>query len=575
MKSQIKKQRQWARAAAACAAALGLGTSASAFVGAESAPKAAPVSAGPAPAQTPADSGPKPWEKASNNAPNSRAATVGGVAANQLAVGSEAFDKMALAAIAAHDFEALKALYSSGTTPAFDNSRYCLQTYRVGGGTAPLDNLADAANYGSLGALTDRDRDLIASDIHGTFPTSCGKLHMLQAVASAPAVTWSGHGEGVGGINPAREAFGRSCQVNLAGRSLGDADRANKRAESAKAYDEMMARDEADRKIIALIDANTPAADKYLYPFYAVRVLRQNRDFTLAKWFMRKWAEALPDIRKARELGHPGREAFEQAWSKRKRLDGRDLGPRGVRPGFAETLRSKVSVTFDADSLLGWRSSADDAEKPLAVAVQLFKMLPALAEEDAAALDRLWELNHVRDNLGRQNPLQYPIISKDALDAFQKSLGWSVDEIVNLKARTRLIDEADPARFEAWDKASRIPILCDGTHGRKAEALDLLREVMAFPGVKERLVALQEPATGMTLLHFFAERSKRVHGPFNGLVSRALLEMGAPYNLQDSDGSTPQSVLIKEIDKDNGGAATNKAYVDKDFPREFFSKSKY
>lgn len=573
MKSEDKK-KQWAAAAAACAAALGLGTTASAFVGAEPAPKAAPISAGPAPAQAPADSGPKPWERASNNAPNSRAATVGGVAANQLAVGSESFDKMALTAIAAHDFEALKALYSSGTTPAFDNSRYCLQTYRPGEGTGPLDSLANASNYGSLGSLTDRDRDLIASETMAALPASCGKLHMLQAVASAKSVKWSGLGGDVD-VNPAREAFGRSCQVNLAGRSLGDADRANKRAENAKAYDEMTARDEADRKIIALIDANTPAADKYLYPFYAVRVLRQNRDFTLAKWFMRKWAEALPDIRKARELGHPGREAFEKAWSKRKRLDGRDLGPRSVQPGFAETLRSKVSVTFDADSLLAWRSSADDAEKPLAVAVQIFKMLPLMAEEDAAVLDKFWELNYVRDGAGREAHLQYPIVSKDALDAFQKSLGWSVDEIVNFKARTRLVDEADPARFEAWNKASRIPILCDGTHGKKAEALDLLREVMAFPGVKERLLSLQEPSTGQSLLHFFSERSKRVHGPFNGLVARALLEMGAPYNLRNSDEATAQDVLVKELDKDNGGAATNKAYVDKDFPREFFSKSKY
>lgn len=473
---------------------------------------------------------PQPWETMTNNRVKEVGAVDGGVSADMLAIRGKEFDIMAIEAIGALDVEGLRKLYEAGVTPAFDNTFVC-----------------EAGAYERLprshaGAVVP-DRRIVATEPFVpvpnrqpyTFlrwlPTSCAKLHMEYAASR--------------------------FEGSQAPRSPLMA--ATDKAAPARARD-----DARWREIVALIDANTPAADKYLYPYYAAWRI-EHGDYQAALWFFRKWKEALPDIRSARDMMHPGRELLHKK-----------NGLEGSPPSLWTHPNRKVGM-----DLRHWRPHRDDAEAPALLARQLAFELAGRVDSDQGGeygdygVCAAWK--YAKAGVpGRGGETFKQRIPVEALDAMNRFVRWRMSELRDLSA-PRSVEEIDGETLSRWirePEGNRGAPLRLIAASPKADMLLLMRELLEFPGAKGLFLSFQD-GKGNGILHSLAHAGP---SPGSALVTRWLLEMGASSRLMNKAGDTPLSLAGSKSPNRRGGrvAADDEpsnilkdAYLLKDYPEEF------
>lgn len=536
-----------ARPLAAALAAAALAAPAFGFVGA--APAAPAPSSAPAAAPAPAPSAPATPAPSASPAPSAAAAP---------APSAASLDAAAFAAIRSRDAAALAELYSKGATPAFDNRALCavsmidLEESKSGEFQAALDKRIALASWASLSDAKAAAALAYESVGELVVPTACSKLHMLAALRSK----WGGlpapaRGAGIGAVPSERSPLA----LDWARASVPDGTdgAASKRAELAAAVEKARAEDLRWRQTLALVDANAPAADKYLYPLYALMLVESGGDYTAARWLIRRWKDALPDIRKARELKHPGREAFHEIWSKSYSAS---LGVDGGRYD-ARWREPAPSAAGALGTLSSWRPEGGDEAVLARVASEVLKSLPEDAAAGQASLCRAWAANWKNDTVAGGRHTGFPEVPADALRALEAVAGWTAADFRAL-ASARPVDMAGAGSIPRWSAKSAEPTFVAAS--RKAEALALLRETIREPGPFKAFAEGRDAETGETVLHYMARKSSAPDrtGLGKGQVdilsrivvpdlwaplARALVERGADPDAKDGRGRSARDIL--------------------------------
>lgn len=463
-----------------------------------------------------------------------------------------------MAAIRSRDAAALAELYAQGATPAFDNSALCavskldVEDAKAGEFLAALDKRVASGSWASLS--DPKAAAALAYESVGDLvvPTACSKLHMLTALRSK----WGGlpspkRGAGAEAVPSERSPL--ALDWAKASVPEGSDGAAAKRAELAAAVEKARAEDLRWRQTLALIDANTPAADKYLYPLYALTLAESGGDYTAARWLIRRWKEALPDIAKARELKHPGREAFHEIWSKSWSAS---LGVEGGRYD-ARWRDPEPSVSGALGTLSSWRPEGGDDAVLARVASEILKSLPEDASAGQAGLCRAWAANWKNDTVAGGRHTGFPETPADALRALEAVAGWAGADFRSWSS-ARPVDEAGPGSVARWSARNAEPRFA--ATSRKAEILALLRETVGEPGPFKALAEGRDAETGETILHYMArkssapDRSGLGKGKIDILsrivvpdlwapLARALVERGADPDAKDGQGRSARDVL--------------------------------
>lgn len=272
----MKRLFQKSLAAATCAALALAAQAAGAQSPAASAPTAAPAAR----------------HTGTSNAPNASPIAPGGIQANQLAADESALDKILNASIASGNVDGVRDALKAGV------------------------NLRQSFAYGcSPWASWDQNGPENFTSISGSqaqrmppnsLPGQCLKQHFLHALSAASKATRLEVGGGpataasMAVFDPEKVALLRHPNPKA---SAARADVVAK----LKALRE--ARDNAF-EILALLDANLPAADKAFYPAY-LGVLTTPPDPVVSRWVLNRYFEALPEIKRARALREPSRMAWD------------------------------------------------------------------------------------------------------------------------------------------------------------------------------------------------------------------------------------------------------------------------
>ena len=429
-------------------------------------PVAAPKPTVTAPAAPAAQGGSMPWDRGVSNAPNSNAVAAGGVAANQIAMTNSDFDTLMKSAIANLDVEGVKNLLNSGVRFSFSRSD----------------------GYPAEDAVVVQD------------PTSM--LFLRAPIQPSKAYMMMASGFWFNQYN--KSNFSSQLQYDVIGfwkgpQSIPTVKRSEIELLFTKRNNQIHQQETRNyldketrfRTIIALIDANTPVVDKYLYLLYAKRAI-ENRRYDLAQWFVAKWKEALPEIRKARPYWNPI-----------------PYSPKDVGQAAQLSINDSMLMLWKPDGVVVPAGTSDADFEAQQVARLAFLLTPPIAQELSAATTNvcMLEAEYVK-NQKATAPAFREIggLAKDMFTAFgpyRANLAFINGEVPSV---TKAIPDETAQRWKnSRDDFGHNTLRSLGRAILPADAaMGLWRELLAFPGAKAIYSQYQSAKTGNTVLHVLA-----------------------------------------------------------------------
>ncbi len=441
----------------------------------------------------------------SGNAPTGEAAIQGGIAANQMAAHNNALDLLLAEAIRANNPDGARSALQGGVSLALDHKAACPLPKSPGG----RGLVADLSNPDHMKLLM---RGLLFAA-----PAACEKLHMLSALEAVA---------GLDRYNLPRAAY--EAEVRGLAPQMADYDAAREKYRAA-------------REVLALIDANTPAADKAYYPLYLAAVSPAtpvSPDVFL--WVMRRYESALPEIKRARAARDPLRERWAKIGADAYAGNGVLFASLWDKSAVAE---GNIPAGTDPDAMV-WLFALDIASsaygRPLAGAERA-RCDASRPEEKAvaeAALPRVSDFS--------ASP---PAAFSAALPAIAAVPGANVSAVEGAYRRV------SSARLLGYllEKAKTGGVLSVPYAATQPQRPGIYRQDGQYGG----------SARVETYLHSLARNNTGGRYSVPGALARAALEAGANPNAMDPAGKTPLDiVLAASAGREN---AVKQAFLKKDF----------
>lgn len=502
----------------------------------------------------------------SGNSPTGASAVVGGIAANQMAAHNDALDKILAGAILSNNPEGVRQALKAGVSLALDFRMMC------GSAAVSYEGVLQDSQ------ITSKGHDLGNSDVMGAFhakgaqltalPAACSKLHMRAALALHPQTlnkdvdttdTWT---------IPAYEMELTTYFGDAAHPSKNIAEKYQSEGrEAASRY-----RD--SRTILALLDANTPTADKAFYPAY-LETANVSPDIFL--WVMERYAEALPEIRRARDLREPLRDrwdsiaktAYERPVEEANFFRGR--GGVAITSLWSTSFIEKLPPGAQGDDLI-WLRMLDVALKKYGKELEKPEKRYLCRSENFVA-DLNDAVKSLEGNLGSNANSNAQIFQRIAdlrkeheqVSAFLEKHDYlSVSDFDNWRS-IRPLEAYGEFHSESRGWVAKADLREENY--RKKSILRLLSYLMGRAETKRAMSAsswgsLHKTASnGTTLLHSMVPT-----GPYSivpGALIRKWLEMGADINLMDREGKTPLDYALNNPQ----GSPVFQAFMTKDFDK--------
>lgn len=444
----------------------------------------------------------------SGNAPTGHQAVQGGIAANQMAAHNNALDLLLRQAIEAGNAADAKNALQGGLNLALDHKAACRLQGAGSGVSVDLSN-------------PDQTKALLGSRLVAV-PAACEKAHMLSALKAAAGLD--------------RFPIPRAIFAKEAG------------AAELGAYDEARAKYRAAREILALIDANSPAADKAYYPLYLAMAKGLPADIHL--WAMLQYEKALPEIKRARSLREPGRERWAKIGADAYAGNGVAFGSLWDKSAVAE---GNIAPGTDPDAMT-WLFALDAATAAFG---------EDLARSDRFRCDRLANAKKNPQFASAAKAIAGPLASGPADFSGRPSGNFarSASEIAALQGRS---DEEIEMAYRK-ESASRLLgyLLSKAKESGVLSAPYASDTLAGIAGVYRQDGKYGGPVRVQTYLHRMAGM---VSGGTRSMVPagliRASLEAGANPNAMDPDGKTPLDMVLANP---QGDEAVRRAFLQKDF----------
>jgi hypothetical protein len=446
------------------------------------------------------------------NAPNANAIQTGGIQANQLSADDSALDKVLYAAIEARNSEDVRNALKSGINLRQDFG-YACDTYM-------FDHNYEAEEKFFKLSSPDSDRASPTAT-----PGHCTKQHFQHALAVADKI-----------FNASRES-----DATVASLAPFDPERVAgvRYKQPGASRDELVARLKATKtaqdsafEVLALVDANTPLADKAFYPAYLSKMIGSPLHSPwITRWVMDRYFEALPEIKRARTLKEPSRLAWDAYKAK-------ILAKMGNRANF--TVAPYELAVFDPSSIPGGDESYTAKSLVTTLLIEYGEQFRVDYSVPACAQKSNFERNF--GSPAQQKGAAYKAAAAD-YEITQKYLVDKVDSYTTSGLAARPYSQFDKELMSANEQAYSQDQLSMWARGVKSYGAHSL---LAFLLEKPEVIAAlnnktTQPGGALPPLNFISTFN---YGHTPPTTLRAMLNAGVSPSLRGANGKTAADEVI-------------------------------